>query len=197
MQPNGPARGIMGTRDGEIHRLRAWAGEGTPPGYAQREVRQVTDERRAREQVERWGDMVWRLALARTRHIQDSEDVFQEVFARFFRHEGALDSDEHRKAWLIRCTLNCTNTLLAAPWRKHLPLDEALTRAVPPEEREAYEAVLALPRPYRTAVHLYYVEGYSGAEGAALMGAKEGTVKSWLSRGRVKLAAVLKGDDEP
>ena len=185
MQPNGPARGIMGTRDGEIHRLRAWAGEGTPPGYAQREVRQVTDERRAREQV------------ARTRHIQDSEDVFQEVFARFFRHEGALDSDEHRKAWLIRCTLNCTNTLLAAPWRKHLPLDEALTRAVPPEEREAYEAVLALPRPYRTAVHLYYVEGYSVAEVAALMGAKEGTVKSWLSRGRVKLAAVLKGDDEP
>ena len=197
MQPNGPARGIMGTRDGEIHRLRAWAGEGTPPGYAQREVRQVTDERRAREQVERWGDMVWRLALARTRHIQDSEDVFQEVFARFFRHEGALDSDEHRKAWLIRCTLNCTNTLLAAPWRKHLPLDEALTRAVPPEEREAYEAVLALPRPYRTAVHLYYVEGYSVAEVAALMGAKEGTVKSWLSRGRVKLAAALKGDDEP
>ena len=102
---------------------------------------------------------------------------------------------EHRKAWLIRCTLNCTNTLLAAPWRKHLPLDEALTRAVPPEEREAYEAVLALPRPYRTAVHLYYVEGYSVAEVAALMGAKEGTVKSWLSRGRDRLARALKGDE--
>ena len=122
MQPNGPARGIMGTRDGEIHRLRAWAGEEAPPGHAQREVRQVTDERRAREQVERWGDMVWRLALARTRHIQDSEDVFQEVFARFFRHERELDSDQHRKAWLIRCTLNCTNTLLSARWRSWLPL---------------------------------------------------------------------------
>ena len=45
----------------------------------------MTDERNARAQVEHWGDMVWRLALARTRHIQDSEDVFQEVFARFFR----------------------------------------------------------------------------------------------------------------
>ena len=195
MQPNGPARGIMGTRDGEIHRLRAWAGEGTPPGYAQREVRQVTDERRAREQVARWGDMVWRLALARTRHVQDSEDVFQEVFARFFRHEGALDSDEHRKAWLIRCTLNCTNTLLAAPWRKHLPLEEALARAVPPEDREIYQAVLALPPKYRTAIHLHHVEGYSVAEVAALMGAKEGTVKSWLSRGRDRLAASLKGDE--
>ena len=76
-------------------------------------------------------------------------------------------------------------------------MKETGPEAVPPEEREAYEAVLALPRPYRTAIHLYYVEGYSVAEVAALMGAKEGTVKSWLSRGRVKLAAVLKGDDEP
>ena len=50
--------------------------------------------------------------------------------------------------------------------------------------------MLALPRPYRTAVHLYYVEGYSVAEVAASWGAKEGTVKSWLSRGRVKLAAM-------
>lgn len=90
----------------------------------------MTDERKARAQVERWGDMVWRLALARTRHIQDSEDVFQEVFARFFRHEEELDSDEHRKAWLIRCTLNCTNTLLSARWRTHLPLEEAVTKAI-------------------------------------------------------------------
>ena len=147
--------------------------------------------------IRRYSDMVYRLAFARTGNRSDAEDLYQEVFLRYLRSDPQFTSEEHRKAWLIRCTLNCTNTLLAAPWRKHLPLDEALTRAVPPEEREAYEAVLALPRPYRTAVHLYYVEGYSVAEVAALMGAKEGTVKSWLSRGRVKLAAVLKGDDEP
>ena len=194
MQQNGPARGIMGTRDGEIHRLRAWAGEGAPPGHAQREVRQVTDERRAREQVERWGDMVWRLALARTRHIQDSEDVFQEVFARFFRHEEELDSDEHRKAWLIRCTLNCTNTLLSARWRTHLPLEEAVTKAMEPADRTVYEAVLSLPKKYRTALHLHYYEGYSVEEIAALTGAKAGTVKSWLSRGRDRLSQALKGD---
>ena len=57
------------------------------------------------------------------------------------------------------------------------------------------EAVLALPKPYRTAIHLHCVEGYSVAEIAALTGAREGTVKSWLSRGREKLAAALKGDE--
>ena len=155
----------------------------------------MTDERSARAQIDRWGDMVWRLALARTRHIQDSEDVFQEVFSRFFRHRENLDSDEHRKAWLIRCTLNCTNTLLSARWRTHLPLEEAVTQAMEPEDREVYQAVLALPRKYRTALHLHYYEGYSVAENAALTGAREGTVKSWLSRGREKLAVELKGDD--
>lgn len=155
----------------------------------------MTDERSARAQIDRWGDMVWRLALARTRHIQDSEDVFQEVFSRFFRHRENLDSDEHRKAWLIRCTLNCTNTLLSARWRTHLPLEEVVTQAMEPEDREVYQAVLALPRKYRTALHLHYYEGYSVAEIAALTGAREGTVKSWLSRGRERLAAQLKGDD--
>ena len=155
----------------------------------------MTDERTAQAQIARWGDMVWRLALARTRHIQDSEDVFQEVFARFFRHEEELENDQHRKAWLIRCTLNCTNTLLSARWRTNLPLEEAVTQCMAPEDRQVYSAVLALPQKYRTALHLHYYEGYSVEEIAALTGARPGTVKSWLSRGREKLAAELKGDD--
>ena len=155
----------------------------------------MTDERAAQAQIARWGDMVWRLALARTRHIQDSEDVFQEVFARFFRHEEELESDQHRKAWLIRCTLNCTNTLLSARWRTNLPLEEAVTQCMAPEDRQVYSAVLALPQKYRTAIHLHYYEGYTVDEIAALTGARAGTVKSWLSRGREKLAAELKGDD--
>ncbi len=155
----------------------------------------MTDERTAQAQIARWGDMVWRLALARTRHIQDSEDVFQEVFTRFFRHEEELENDQHRKAWLIRCTLNCTNTLLSARWRTNLPLEEAVTQCMAPEDRQVYSAVLALPQKYRTAIHLHYYEGYTVDEIAALTGARAGTVKSWLSRGREKLAAELKGDD--
>ena len=73
--------------------------------------------------------------------------------------------------------------------------EEAVTQAMEPEDREVYQAVLALPRKYRTALHLHYYEGYSVTEIAALTGAREGTVKSWLSRGREKLAVELKGDD--
>lgn len=50
--------------------------------------------------------MVWQLALAPTADIHDAQDVFQEVFLRYFRHTHRLADDKHRKAWLIRCTIN-------------------------------------------------------------------------------------------
>lgn len=47
----------------------------------------LTQEQRTAE-VQRWGDMVWRLALARTASVPDAEDVFQDVFLQYFRHES-------------------------------------------------------------------------------------------------------------
>ena len=152
----------------------------------------VNEEQRTRE-VERWGDMVYRLALARTASVPDAEDVFQEVFLRFFRHEDELDTDEHRKAWLIRCTVNRCKSLLASPWRRRtVPLETAAEVGVEDDYREVYSAVLSLPAKYRAAIHLYYFEGLSVAEMAQALGVPEGTVKSQLSRGRALLRDMLK-----
>ncbi len=151
----------------------------------------MTQEERT-QAVERWGDMVWRLALARTANVPDAEDVFQEVFLRFFRHEDQLRSDEHRKAWLIRCTVNRANSLLSSPWRKRtLPLEVAAQVGVEDEYREVYSAVLSLPARYRAVIHLHYFEGLSVAEIAGTLDLPEGTVKSQLSRGRAFLRDLL------
>lgn len=139
--------------------------------------------------VERWGDMVWRLALARMANVADAEDVFQEVFLRYFRHEDKMESDEHRRAWLIRCTLNRAKSALASPWRQRvLPIEMAEEIGVREENRTVYAAVLALPPKYRTVVHLHYFEGLSVAEIAAVLGCAEGTVKSQLYRAREAVA---------
>ena len=147
--------------------------------------------------VERWGDMVWRLALARTANVHDAQDVFQEVFLRYFRHEDRLQSDEHRKAWLIRCTVNRARSLLASPWRRRtVPLDTAAQIGVADEYREVYSAVLALPAKYRAPIHLYYFEGLTTAEIARYLGVAQGTVRSQLSRGRALLREALKEEIE-
>ena len=152
----------------------------------------LTQEQRTRE-VDRWGDMVYRLALARTASVPDAEDVFQEVFLRYFRHEEKFQSDEHRKAWLIRCTVNRAKSLLASPWKQRtVPLETAAEVGVEDDYREVYAAVLSLPGKYRTVIHLHYFEGLSVAEMAEMLHIAEGTVKSQLSRGRALLREMLK-----
>ena len=151
-----------------------------------------TQEQRTRE-VERWGDMVYRLALARTASVPDAEDVFQEVFLRYFRHEETFRSDEHRKAWLIRCTVNRAKSLTASPWKKRtVPLETAEEVGVEDDYREVYSAVLSLPGKYRAVIHLHYFEGLSVMEIAQTLHVAEGTVKSQLSRGRALLREMLK-----
>ena len=152
----------------------------------------LTQEQRTLE-VERWGDMVYRLALARTANVPDAEDVFQEVFLRYFRHEERFQSDEHRKAWLIRCTVNRAKSLTAAPWKKRtVPLETAAEVGVEDDYREVYGAVLSLPGKYRAVIHLHYFEGLSVLEIAQTLQVAEGTVKSQLSRGRALLRDMLK-----
>ena len=146
----------------------------------------------AQETVQRYGDLVWRLALARTANVHDAEDVFQEVFLRYVRHQEKLNTEEHRKAWLIRCTVNCSKSLLTAPWRqRRADLTETIAAPMDQEARQVYLAVLALPQLYRTVIHLHYYEGLTVAEIARAVGCREGTVKSRLHRGRALLKGAL------
>ena len=146
----------------------------------------------------RYSGMVFRLALARCRSRADAEDVMQEVFLRYVRRDPKLDTAEHQRAWLIKATINCTNTLLSSAWNKRTALYSELTQLAPmlPDENAAdiYAAVLRLPKKQRTAVHLYYYEGYGVKEIASLMDVSESGVKSLLHRAREGLEKDLKGD---
>ena len=53
-----------------------------------------------------------------------------------------------------------------------------------------------LPHKERTALLLYHVVGLRISEVASEMGAPEGTVRSWLTRGRVSLAKALQVSTE-
>ena len=141
-----------------------------------------------------YADMVYRLAFLRLRSSADAEDILQEVFVRCLRNGKAFHDAEHQKAWLIRVTVNCTKTLATSAWRRHTvpERDDVLTEME--DHTDVYAAVLALPRDYRTAIHLYYYEGYSVREIAKLVGSTEQAVKSRLFRARGMLHERLKGD---
>lgn len=146
-----------------------------------------------------YGDMVYRLALVRTRSAADAEDVVQEVFLRCLKNSPSFTSAEHQKAWLIKVTVNCTKSLLGSAFRRHaVPEDAAGELAADAQESDStvYDAVLRLPEKYRTAIHLFYYEDYSVKEIASMMRTTESTVKSWLHRARGMLKESLGGDYE-
>ena len=141
-----------------------------------------------------YGNMVYRLAYSQTRSAADAEDLYQEVFLRYFQKRPRFESEEHRRAWLLRVTLNRARSLFASAWfRKTVPL-EACTGFVQPEEKQLDEALRQLGQRDRTLLHLFYYEQLSTKELAEYLGRRESTVRTQLTRARRKLAGIMKGE---
>lgn len=156
------------------------------------------DKQEAERLIEAYADAVYRLAYARTGSREDAEDVTQETFLRLVRTGPRFRDGEHCRAWLLRVAMNCAADLHRSAWRRHTrPLEEAEHLAISPEEpgNGVMEAVLALPERYRAVVHLYYYEGLSAAEIAAILGKREGTINTRLCRARAMLRAKLEEEE--
>jgi RNA polymerase sigma factor (sigma-70 family) len=151
-----------------------------------------------RNAMEHHGDMVYRLALCRMQSTADAEDVYQDVFVRLLGQPEQGWEGERLKAWLIRTTLNrCADLHRFRLRRPVLAWSEAADLAQPADERaEVWDAVAHLPEKLRTAVHLYYAEGYSTEEIAALLGVPAATVRTRLRRARMKLKDLLGGIED-
>ena len=146
--------------------------------------------------IEKYSNMIYRLALVRTKTKENSEDVFQEVFLRLARKMPSFESEEHEKAWLIRVTINCSKNLLNSKFLKNTAELKEEIAFETKERHDIYYAVQELPLKYRTVVHLHYYENYKISEISKILGMKENTVKSHLARAREKLKNVLEGGIE-
>lgn len=145
--------------------------------------------------VTRHENRLYRIALAITGNVSDAEDLVQEAFLRAYEKAPEFVTEEHEKAWLIRVTVNLCKSRLRSPWRKRTePLLESYP-ASEPEQHELLEYILTLPPKYRAVIHLFYYERYSVKDISALIGKKEATIRSLLTRARQKLKSALKEDD--
>ena len=138
---------------------------------------------------------LYRAALAILGDAHEAEDAVQDAFLRCLEKEPDFESPAHEKAWLLRVTVNGCKSRLRSPWRRRTaPLLDTYP-AAGPEEQSLMETIGKLPAKDRTVLHLYYYEGYQTAEIAEMTGWREGTVRSRLTRARVKLGALLKGEE--
>ncbi len=145
------------------------------------------------------GDTVYRLALCRLQNTADAEDVYQDVFLRLLEQRSGHWDGERLKAWLIRTALNrCADLGRLRRRRGALSLEEVpdMAGSADAAAEELWDAVARLPEKLRTAVHLFYGEGYESGEIGTLLGVPAATVRSRLRRARAELRTVLGGFDD-
>ena len=141
---------------------------------------------------------VFRTARALLGNHEDAKDATQDVFLRFFRHLGRVDPDRDPAPWLYRIAVNVCNDMLRKRKRAHW-----LRRATTPradtapaagqrieleEERNiVMEGLNQLSPRERAALVLRDIEGHATKDVAHILGSSEVTVRSQVSRARVKL----------
>ena len=147
------------------------------------------------EQIVRtYADMVYRIAYRYVKNSIDADDVFSEVFLAYFKKERTFDSEEHRKAWLIRVTINCAKDFFAQ--RAHL---QQINEEVLPDQiardtdtyMDLHRAIEQLRPEYREVIKLFYLDDLSVKEIAQILNKNENTVKTQLFRARETLKSVL------
>lgn len=148
------------------------------------------------EIIEKYADMVYRIALTRCGNVENAEDVFQEVFMKYSEKKPNFESIDHEKNWFIRVTINLTKNLNRSTWNKRvINLNENMVFETK-EEENIFSIVSELPQNYRTVIHLLYYEGYKVKEISKLMKRSEGTIKTWLFRAREILKEKIEGGFE-
>lgn len=152
----------------------------------------------AEELIDRYSDMVYRVAFSRTQNVEDAKDITQEVFLKYLKHTqigNTFQEEEHRKAWLLKVAVNTGNTFVKTAWFRHrASLTEISDTGKGMEEKsEVYYAVMALPEKYRLVIHLFYYEELSIKEIGTVLKLSETAVKSRLHRAREVLKEKLKG----
>lgn len=146
-----------------------------------------------KEMLDKYSDMVYRIALTRCRNKESAEDVYQTVFLRYSEKMPKFESEEHSKAWFIRVTINLTKDENTSAWNnKIVALDDSI-KFEDKEISDLFIDICKLPQNYKTVIYLMYYEGYKVKEISNMLEASEGTIKTWLYRAREILKENIEG----
>jgi RNA polymerase sigma-70 factor (ECF subfamily) len=149
-----------------------------------------------------YSGMVYRVALRMTGHVEDAEEVTQEVFLSVHKHLRSFAGQSSLKTWIYRITVNCSlnvqrkkrSRYREMPWEEGFDPEDARDDARETVEREARQDVInglleRLNPDQRACLVLRSQEGLSYEEIARALNINMNTVRSRLKRARETLLA--------
>lgn len=138
-----------------------------------------------------YADLVYRVAVRNTQSLADAEDVFSETFLIYYSKKPEFESEEHRKAWLLRVAINLSRNLYRTQ-KRQTELDMDLESEDAGFDRielstDLAEALKKIRPEYREVICLFYLQELSTREIAEVLGKNESTVRTQLARARSQL----------
>ena len=148
------------------------------------------------EIIEKYSDMVYRMAYSMVKNRFDAEDIHQEVFMKYLKKTPVFENTDHEKAWFLRVTVNHCKNLWKSAWIQRVIGMEEHGMSAEQEDvhDELIDMVKKLPQKYRAVIHLFYYEELSVEEIGKVLGEKPSTVRTQLTRARSKLKELLEED---
>ncbi len=150
--------------------------------------------------IQRYKATVYSIALSYTQNQADADDIFQEVFIVYFKNKPEFNDEEHRKAWLIRTTINCSLHVVNNSFRKRSvsmdEMDEGSFQFESKEENSVHIALRSLPEKYKIVLQLFYFEDMSIDTIAKTLKLSKSNVKVQLMRGREMMKKKLREEGE-
>ena len=141
--------------------------------------------------------LVLRIAQRLLLDRDEARDAAQEVFLRLHRSLNRFDLERPLKPWLYRTTVNICHdfrrkrrrvvSLEAASNASSLGPSPYAQLATLERWRLVERALEAIPERERDAIVLRDLEGLETAEVAGILGTNESTVRSQISKGRLKI----------
>lgn len=135
---------------------------------------------------EKYVEEIYRLCFSFMKNQADTEDVVQETFLKLYRCKKEFETMEHIKAWLVVTASNHCKNILKHWWGKGKNIQDYVEMLGAEENpsNEMLELVMQLPDRYKTAVYLYYYEGYDSKQIARILHKPDSTIRTYLQKAR-------------
>lgn len=133
---------------------------------------------------------MYKTARSVLEHEEDAADAISDTILACWEKIGQLKEDKYFRTWMTRILVNKCRDIqrkkAALFFTENVPEVAAEEKGFRNLEWE--QTLDSLEERYRTAVILYYTEGFKTSEIAEILGIPESTVRTRLARAREKLA---------
>ena len=135
--------------------------------------------------ISNYGNMLYRICLCILCDKEDAEDAVQDTLLKFLTKAPQFESEEHKKAWLIRVATNVSkNMYMLRIKRRTVDINELEYIGEAEEDRGVFEAIMNLPVKFKIVMILHYIEGYPTKEIATMIKISDDAVRKRLQKGR-------------